>query len=364
MLFSLTPIYAIDIGGSLAMLLLSSLCLQQAVLLYLRDRENALHTYLLWLISSLFSFCLLRSLGHLVKHFLIFSGHGEIWTGISPYSGSLITVTFIVIFASTLFFRNMLVIMNRMGADRQKIEQTSALLLQLNRDIESVVSDRTQAELTLHLAHEIRNPVMIISGLLRRMSIDAQDKEKNQKYREAILDQTKKLESIVFRFEELQNEGKEHFATIALNTLIQDSITMLRPEAEEKKISLSFCASPTQLICQGDIRYLKVALLHVLRNALEACSDGNTIQVSTRQIPEGSSIQITDDGPGISAEVLEHIFEPFFSTKKGSTGIGLPYVKQIIQEHRGEISVNSSFGQGCDITIILPSHLKELKQKK
>jgi len=362
MTFSLAPIYLLDILGSLAMLILSVLCMQQALKLYFRDTENPLYTYILWLISALFSFCLLRSLGHLVKHFLLFSGHAGIWARISPYGGGLITVTFIVIFAATLFFRNMLVIMTRMSNDRQKIEQTSSQLLELNRDIESVVSDRTRAEFTLQLAHEIRNPVTVIAGLLRRMSSLEKDKKQNQRYREAILDQTKKLEAIVFRFEELQTEAQEHFAVIDVNALVRDSVDIIRPEAEIKDIRLSSQLDTTGLVCQGNIHYLKVALLHILRNALEACRKGNHIQISTIRIPEGAVIRVYDDGPGIPAEVLEHIFEPFYSTKDGSTGLGLPYVRQIIREHRGDMRINSSFGHGCTVEITLPTHLSELKK--
>ena len=362
MLLSLIPLYLIDICGSMAMLVLSILCMQQAVKLYLRDRENALSTYILWLTSALFSFCLIRPLGHFVKYYLLFTHHATIWQKIAPISGSLITVTFIVIFASTLFFGSMLLIMNRMIRDRKKVEETSSQLLELNKDIESVVSDRTRAELALQLAHEIRNPVMVISGLLHRMTCKQEDQERNSRYRDTVLGQTTKLEAIVNRFEELQSDGEDHFSAIEINELTKDSVKIIQAEAEIKGISIAFFPAAKPLFCRGDARYLKVALLHILRNSLESCSAGDSIRVDTKQISTGASITIIDDGPGIPSEVLEHIFEPFFSTKEGSTGLGLPYVRQIIREHRGEITIESTFGQGCTVTIILPTHLSELQR--
>jgi len=362
MQISLFPVYMIDICGSLSMAVLSILCMREAFKLYHRDPENALNTYILWLISALFSFCLIRPMGHLVKYYLIFSAQTDIWNIISPYSGGLTTVTFIVIFASTLFFGNILVLMNRMTSDRHKVEQTSAQLLELNKDIESVVSDRTRAELALQLAHEIRNPVMVISGLLHRMSCHDDEKEKNQRYRKTVLDQTEKLEAIVSRFEQLQSGEHEHFSVIEINELAEDGVKILQAEADLKGVGISFLPTENNLLCQGDARYLKVALLHILRNALEACRAGNQIQVATEQIPEGAAILVSDNGPGIPAEVLEHIFEPFYSTKAGYTGLGLPYVRQIIREHRGEIHITSTFGQGCTVKITLPSHLKELQK--
>lgn len=362
MLLSLIPLYLIDICGSLAMLVVSILCMQQAIRLYFRDRENALSTYILWLTSALFSFCLIRPVGHFVKYYLIFSDRADIWKMLAPVSGSLITITFVVIFASTLFFGSMLVIMNRMIRDRRKVEETSAQLLELNKDIESVVSDRTRAELALQLAHEIRNPVMVISGLLQRMTCREADKQRNIKYRDTVLSQTTELEAIVNRFEQLQDGGEDHFAAIELNELTADSVRMLQAEADIKGISISFFPSKESLLCRGDSRYLKVALLHVLRNALESCSAGDRIRVETGQVPTGATIRIIDDGPGIPAEVLEHIFEPFYSTKEGSTGLGLPYVRQIIREHRGDITIDSTAGQGCTVTITLPTHLSELQR--
>ncbi len=364
MRISLVPLYLIDICGSLAMLTFSILAMREALKFYLQDRENALATYILWLTSALFSFCLIRPMGHLVKYFLLFSDNIDIWNRISPIAGGLITVTFVIIFASTLFFSNMLKIMNRMVRDRHKVEQTSAQLLELNRDIESVVSDRTRAELALQLAHEIRNPVMIIGGLLKRMTCVEKDRERNMKYRDMVLQETSKLEGIVNRFEELQDASQDHFSVIELNALVADSVKMLRAEADLKGVTISF--QPGQagqpLLCRGDARYLKVALLHIIRNALESCSSGDWIRVETDQNKEGAIIRVMDNGPGIPPEVLEHIFEPFYSTKEGSTGLGLPYVRQIIKEHRGDISIASTFGQGCTVTITLPTHLGELKR--
>ncbi len=320
MSLSLLPLTLFDIAGCLAMLLLSILCIKQAIKLYHRDPENALYTYILWLIAALFSFCLLRSIGHLVKHYLFFLGHTDVWATISPYNGSLITVTFVVIFASTLFFRNMLLIMHRMRSDRQRIKQTSSQLLELNRDIESVVRDRTKAEFTLQLAHEIRNPVMVISGLLRRMSCSEQAKEKNQQYREAVLDQTKKLEAIVRRFEEFQIGEDEHFGVVEINALTRDGVEIIRLEAEKKGVELTFLPGEGRLLCRGDSRYLKVALLHILRNALEACGQENHIQITTYQVPTGVAIRIYDDGPK-----YWNIFLNLFTVPKmDRPGLGYP----------------------------------------
>ena len=361
--FSLYPLWAIDIAGSLAMFILSSLCMRQVMILYKRDREDALNTYLMWLIAALFAFCIFRSVGHLVKHLLVFADHPDIWAKIAPLSGGLNTVAFVVIFAVTLFFRNVLVFMNRMTSDRVKIETTSRQLLSLNQDIESVVSDRTRAEMALNLAHEIRNPVMIIGGLLRRLNRTASDgAHLDEEYHREIKQQIKQLESLVAGFENMQAASREHFKPVELNELLVDAVEMVRPEAEGKGIEMSFQPSATRLPFQGNQQYLKVALLHLLRNSIEACSAGNQIKIITELSSKGALARIEDNGPGIPVPVLQHIFEPFYSTRDGATGLGLPYVRQIINEHRGEIRVTSNRGRGTAVELQIPSHLSELQR--
>jgi signal transduction histidine kinase len=358
---SLYPLWAIDIGGSLAMLILSLLCMRQVVILYRQDSEDALHIYLLWLISAIFSFCLFRSVGHLVKHLLLFAGYGRAWVDLAPLSGGLNTIAFVVIFAVTLFFRNVLVFMNRMTSDRVRIETTSRQLLSLNKDIESVVSDRTKAEMALNLAHEIRNPVMIIAGMLRRLNRAAADAHAGKEYRREIKQQVDQLESLVARFEDMQSASRDHFKIIELNALLKDAVELVRPEAEAGKINISFYPSSGELSFLGNQQYLKAALLHLLRNAIEACSGGNHITVSTEAKLPGVHARIEDDGPGIPRHVLLHIFEPFYSTRDGATGLGLPYVRQIIHEHRGKIQVTSKRGKGTVVELEIPGYLEQLQ---
>ncbi len=358
MTLSLAPVYLIDIMGCVAMLVLSLLCLRQVLRLYRRDRQDALAAYLLWLIITLTGFCLFRSVGHLVKYWLLFTGHEYTWTLLSPLSGGLITITFIAIFSVTLFFNTMLAIMNRMHEDRRKIRQTSTQILELNRDIESMVAERTRAEFGLQLAHEIRNPVMVIAGLLKRMSCEPDNREQNRRYRESIIRESRKLEDLVSRFEKLHGRDRGPFGLIVLNDLLDDSVQMIADEAEGKGIDLVWSRPASPMTCQGDGRYLRVAIHHLLRNAVEACSRGDTVSLRLEPAEGGSAIVIEDTGPGIPAEARDHIFEPFYSTKQGSSGLGLPYVRQIINEHRGRIEIDSTPDSGCRVAVFLPGRLE------
>ena len=349
------PLWGIDIIGCLLMVFLSLLCMRQVLVLYKLDRENPLNTYLLWLISALFVFCLLRSVGHLVKYLLLWSNHQSLWAVLAPWSGGLNSATFIVIFAVTLFFRDVLVFMNRMTSDRAKIEASSRQLLSLNQEVESVVSDRTKVEMALNLAHEIRNPVMIISGLLKRLRRTAVDElQSDAQYHREIKQQIDQLERLVEKFENMQIGTRDHFQAVDLNRVLSETVEMVREEAINKKIELSFTPSPDTPHCHGDRQYLSAAFLHLLRNGVEACRGGDSIIIRADVVDAGIFVHIHDSGPGIPKQILSHIFEPFYSTRDGATGIGLSYVRQIIEEHRGRISLDSTVGRGTRVEVFIP----------
>lgn len=364
MIWSLYPLKLVDITGCLVMLVVASCCLRLALQIYDREPENALTTYLKWLIAALFAFCVSRSLGHLVRHLLYLVGHGQLWHRLSPLSGSINTISFVVIFAVTLFFRDTMRIMARMIRDRENLEKTSRQVLQLNRDIEVIVADRTRAELALQVAHEIRNPVMVIGGLIRRLlgRGSRQDTRRDEQLG-MVLEQTEKLESLINRFEDLQAGIKEHFGEVDLNDLVRQVLDVVKKEAVAAGIRLESHLAPGSLVLQGDSQLLRVAILHLVRNAIEACGQGNTITVTTGRDQRGIVLTISDDGPGIPDQVLEHIFEAFHETDAGPTGLGLPWVRQIIDEHRGTIDLASTSGRGTTVTVTLPTHLGELQHQ-
>jgi signal transduction histidine kinase len=125
-------------------------------------------------------------------------------------------------------------------------------------------------------------------------------------------------------------------------------------------VSLLPTLSQTPLFFHGNSSLIKIALAHLLRNAVNACGKKNRIIITTEMTSAGCQVKITDDGPGISKEMLEVIFDPYLHVNRQSTGLGLPYVKQIINEHMGTVTVTSEQGKGATVLIVLPTHLGEL----
>jgi signal transduction histidine kinase len=105
----------------------------------------------------------------------------------------------------------------------------------------------------------------------------------------------------------------------------------------------------------ADEAQLRQALLNLVRNAADAMSTGGALTVATRRSADGAvEVSVKDTGAGIPAENLDRIFEPFFSTKDGGTGLGLALTQQIVEEHGGRIEVDSTPGRGTTFTLRLP----------
>jgi len=340
--WSLAPVWIIDFAGSLGMIIVSSLCLATTGKIVRKAPENALAHYLFWFAAAIFAFSVSRSAGHIIKHVLFLMGHGALWQKISPISGSINTISFVVIGSVTLYFRRMENIMNRMARDRDKISTFSRELLELNSSIEDIISERTRLEMALRFAHDVRNPSMIIGGLVRRMRKNIPEDSPEHGRINQIQEQVEKLESLVGRLDLSRQKGVLKFAALDLNLLVEEGVDAVQGEADRKDVIIFLDRSPSTLTFQGNRHLVKIALMHILRNAIEACGSGDTIQVVTEAGEKSVIVRIEDNGPGIPQEIKAHIFKPYFSTREGTTGIGLPYVKQIVEDHHGTIELVSS----------------------
>jgi two-component system, sporulation sensor kinase E len=103
-----------------------------------------------------------------------------------------------------------------------------------------------------------------------------------------------------------------------------------------------------------DVRYIKQALLNLIKNAMAAMSGGGRLGIETARNGDEVEVRVSDTGTGIPAEIMEKIFEPYFTTKPFGTGLGLTIVFKIVKEHFGDIAVASREGEGTTFTITLP----------
>jgi len=139
------PIWLVDIVGSIMMIILSFLCLSVVLELKRSDPYNVIWTYLLWLCFGLSAFALSRSVGHILKQQLLFSGREVIWSSIRPFSGAINTLTFVFVASVTLFFEHIWKIHQQVLKDKQDLQTAHEKLFYLNQNLEDLVANRTES---------------------------------------------------------------------------------------------------------------------------------------------------------------------------------------------------------------------------
>ncbi len=146
-----------------------------------------------------------------------------------------------------------------------------------------------------------------------------------------------------------------------LNALISELVDFVRYELEAAGIACVLDLDQGLPLLSYDERYIKQALLNLIKNALAAMDAGGTLTIKTEAVGNEARILVSDTGIGIPEENLPKIFEPYFTTKETGSGLGLTLVFKIIKEHRGEISVKSREGEGTGFLIVLPIPQKQTR---
>jgi signal transduction histidine kinase len=355
----LFPIWILDMVGSALVILLAGLAFTRAGRLKAADPENALWLFLYWFTLTLLAFALFRSLGHIFKHLLVVSGQTEVWRVVSPFSGGLNSIAFVAIASVSLFFHNIQRLYRRMLANHRQLESTSREILELNREMEALVIERTMSEMALGIADGIRNPLHVIGGFSHRLMKKTSPDDPAREWAAHIVQEAKRLENMVERFEALAQKKEAFFTQVDLNAIIRDILKMIQDEFSKKDIELVKFLHPAPIYGRLNAHLLKVALAHLLRNAIEATQPQGRIRVATTVEGHQAVLIIQDSGRGMPPEVAAKVFEPFYTTKVGGTGLGMVFVSQIVDEHRGAITLDSQVGQGTTVTIKFPVRFAE-----
>lgn len=355
----LLPIWLVDILGAALVILAATGAFLTVIKLTAADSENALYLFLYWFVLALLAFAFFRSLGHILKHVLIFSGQGNIWQRLRPWSGGLNSITFVAIAAVSLFFHHIQRLYRRMAANHSELEATSREILELNREMEALVIERTMSEMALSIADGIRNPLHIIGGFSRRLLKKTSTQDPARNWAACICKEAKRLEHMVEHFEALAQKKESFFTEVDLNLIVQDILKLIQEEFTKKGIEVGVRLTPNPIWGRFNVYLLKLALAHLLRNAIEATPPQGEIRVTSRMEGGRAWLVIQDTGRGMSQAVVDRVFEPFYTTKIGGTGLGMIFVKQIVAEHRGRIDLESQAGRGTTVTIQLPLRFAE-----
>ena len=210
------------------------------------------------------------------------------------------------------------------------------------------------------LIHEIKNPLNTLSMNLQLLAEDWQDARTPPERRalkriRLLQSETRRLAAILDDFLGFVRGHRLDRIPCDLNRLVDEVLTFVRPEMESGHIEDRTSYQPLAS-CRLDVNLIKQALLNLVLNAEQAVKDADMPEIIVRTSPDsdGARIDVIDTGRGIPPGDVERVFEAFYSTRKGGTGLGLPMTRRIVEEHGGRITVHSEPGRGTCFTITLP----------
>jgi two-component system, NtrC family, sensor histidine kinase HydH len=232
---------------------------------------------------------------------------------------------------------------------------TTMLALEKSRsDLVRASTLAALGELSAVVAHEIRTPIGILRSSAQMLAREPQLSDEGRELAGFIQSESERLNGLVSTLLESTRKRVPSPQPTRLTELIRVNLAMLSKRADERGIRLVDQLPDELPRVNCDPEQMTQVFLNVLQNALQHVPRGGQVRVSGHASASHVGIAIADDGPGIAAAVLPHIFEPFFSQREGGFGLGLAAVQQIIIAHAGSIAAERSDLGGALFTITLP----------
>ena len=206
---------------------------------------------------------------------------------------------------------------------------------------------------------EIRNPLSAmdinLQLLQERLGSRSEDPEIGR-YLEIISTETRRLNEVLRNAQVFSKPESPDLETVDLHQIIDQVLFLIKEEAFRKKIEISESLRAKHSMVKADPDQMKQVFLNLFKNCIEAMSEGGKFEVLSRNDVQGKiiGVELVDTGSGIPMANLQHVFDPYFTTKKKGTGLGLSIVHNIIAQHGGTIDVTSWLGEGTIFSIILP----------
>ncbi|MBV9947403.1 MAG: GHKL domain-containing protein, partial [Myxococcales bacterium] len=216
--------------------------------------------------------------------------------------------------------------------------------------------------LALNLAHEIRNPLNaavlqlhLIGRHVDKLEVDDETRRGLHHKAKIVGDEIQRLNRLLTEFLELARPRAPLHEAVPFGALVSDVLDLEAGSAADRGVTVvrELGRDCTLL---GDPEKLKQVVLNLVMNALEAMKDGGTLTVALGTEGDQVRLLVEDTGTGIDPAAIGQVFDPFFTTKEAGTGLGLSIVRKIVDQHGGEVRIESHRGAGTKATVLLPRH--------
>lgn len=225
-------------------------------------------------------------------------------------------------------------------------------------------ADRRKDEFLAMLSHELRNPLASITMAVRLLSIQKNESQLQREARMSIERQAGQLTRLIDDLLEVSRiaNGKLYLRKepVALNGIVEHSVETVRPLLDQRRHELTLSLPKEVMWLDADAARLEQVIVNLLTNAAKYTPEGGKIWLTVEQNENECMLRVRDNGIGIAAELLPHVFDMFtqadqsLDRSQGGLGIGLALVRQIVELHGGRVEVSSNLGQGSEFAMYLP----------
>ena len=216
----------------------------------------------------------------------------------------------------------------------------------------------TIGEMATSIAHEVKGPLVSIGGFARRLGRKLPPGSIEHEHAETIVREVQRLEKMLNDILSFSRKTTICYAFCNICDIIEESLVIVEPVLDEHEVKVFKNYPRTVISLLGDSQQLKQVFLNLLMNAQEAMKNGGELRIAVTSARmygnKAVSIKIADTGGGIPLDVLNCIFNSFFTTKEAGTGLGLSIANRIVTNHGGKIQVNNKPGVGVEFNVILP----------
>jgi two-component system, NtrC family, sensor histidine kinase HydH len=238
------------------------------------------------------------------------------------------------------------------------IQQRALEQIRLKEELSRAQRLSSLGEMVAGVSHEIRNPLGIIrssAGLLKKKMEKLDPKNMIP---DIIVEESERLNNIITDFLNYARPREPNLSICKVEQVIDKNIAYLATQLSEKGCKVDTQIGDNLPEIMADSEMLYQAFLNIFINAMQAMPNGGKIGVNIFPVNGSVAIQIEDDGNGIDTEIMEKIWDPFFTTKEKGTGLGLGIVKNLIEAHGGNLNIENRTERGARVTIQLPARLE------
>jgi PAS domain S-box-containing protein len=209
--------------------------------------------------------------------------------------------------------------------------------------------------LTSGVAHEVKNPInaIVVHLEVLRQKLREIDPD-TRRHMDVIGSEIHRLDRVVQTLVDFTRPVDLRLTETDLNRLVADVAMLASPAAEKHRVGIERQASQEPLPARIDADLVKQAILNIVLNGVQAMPEGGKLRIVTRREGDGALITIRDQGPGIPTDIRDKVFNLYFTTKKGGSGIGLAMAYRVVQLHHGSVEFTSDDGRGTTFYLRLP----------